>query len=537
MTTVADRVLAALREAGVRAVFGVPGGAGNLDIIAAAGRTGLPFVLTATETAGAIAALAQAEITGRPGVCLSTIGPGAASVVNGVACAHLDRAPLLALTDTYAGASSSPFEHQRIDHSALFAPIAKASVRLDRQTALVTLADALRLTAAGRPGPVHVDCQAGVLSAPESVTQEASASVAQLPATGPAANLDVLEACLARSRKPLLLVGLGARRPEDASAIRAFCEQRRIPALVTYKGKGIIPDGHPWFAGVFTHARIEQPVIDESDLLIGLGLDPVELLPRPWHYPQAIVYFGRWAADDAQVPFAIQTIADIPDAVRAIDAKLGTSQWADGAPARHVRVQRRLVAAPGSGLSPQRVVELAAAALADETAHVTVDAGAHMFPATMLWPVREPNGMLISNGLSTMGFALPAAVGAAVLDRSRLVVALTGDGGALMCAGELLTAVRERLRMMVIVFNDASLSLIAVKQQARQLPEAGVTLGAVDWAALARSMGAAGFTATDEASLESALHAARLEAGPSVIDARVDGSNYAATLTAIRGGA
>jgi len=167
---------------------------------------------------------------------------------------------------------------------------------------------------------------------------------------------------------------------------------------------------------------------------------------------------------------------------------------------------------------------------------VTVDAGAHMLPATMLWPVREPNGMLISNGLSTMGFALPAAIGAATLDRSRLVVALTGDGGALMCLGELVTAVRERLRMIAIVFNDASLSLIAVKQQARELPEAGVALGDLDWAALARSLGAAGLTASDEASLESALQQATAHDGPSVIDARIDGSNYRATLDAVRGG-
>ena len=118
---------------------------------------------------------------------------------------------------------------------------------------------------------------------------------------------------------------------------------------------------------------------------------------------------------------------------------------------------------------------------------MTVDAGAHMFPATMLWPVSEPNGMLISNGLSTMGFALPAAIGAALVERERApgaihhhggpVVALTGDGGLLMCAGELLTAVRERLRVITIVFSDASLSLIDIKQRQRGFASSGVSLG------------------------------------------------------------
>jgi acetolactate synthase I/II/III large subunit len=158
-----------------------------------------------------------------------------------------------------------------------------------------------------------------------------------------------------------------------------------------------------------------------------------------------------------------------------------------------------------------------------------------MFPATILWPVSEPNQMLISNGLSTMGFALPAAIGAALADRERPVVALTGDGGLLMCVGELLTAAREGLRIIVIVFNDASLSLIEIKQQARKLTPAGVALGAIDWSTLAASLGVTPFTASDETELQWALDRAIECDGPSLIDARIDRSNYAATLKAVRG--
>jgi acetolactate synthase-1/2/3 large subunit len=168
-----------------------------------------------------------------------------------------------------------------------------------------------------------------------------------------------------------------------------------------------------------------------------------------------------------------------------------------------------------------------------------------MFPATMLWPVAEPNGMLISNGLSTMGFALPAAVGAALADREGApgaihdhdapVVALTGDGGLLMCVGELLTAVRERLRIVVIVFADASLSLIDIKQRQRQHPSSGVALGEIDWCALASSVGAASHRATTEDELERALARALAHHGPSVIEARIDPGTYAETLQTIRG--
>jgi acetolactate synthase-1/2/3 large subunit len=190
---------------------------------------------------------------------------------------------------------------------------------------------------------------------------------------------------------------------------------------------------------------------------------------------------------------------------------------------------------PGTGLTSQRVVDAAASRLASAAARVTVDAGAHMFAATALWPVREPNGMLISNGLSTMGFALPAAVGAAMLDRDRPVVALTGDGGLLMCAGELLAAARERLRVITIVFDDASLSLIEIKQQARGLPAGGVALGAVDWVRLAESVGVAAWPATDEPELADAIDAAVACNGPALIQAKIDRSNYGATLRAVRG--
>ena len=166
-----------------------------------------------------------------------------------------------------------------------------------------------------------------------------------------------------------------------------------------------------------------------------------------------------------------------------------------------------------------------------------------MLPATLRWPVGAPNGLLISNGLSTMGFALPAAIGASLVQRDTApgassggpVVALTGDGGLVMCAGELLTAARERLPIVTVVFGDASLSLIEIKQQARRLPAAGVELGAIGWPALAESLGVAGFAASNEHELARAIEQATACDGPSLIEAKIDRSNYGAMLKAIRG--
>jgi acetolactate synthase-1/2/3 large subunit len=551
MRSVADVIVHHLAAAGVNTIFGVPGGGSNLDLIAAAGRAGLRFILTATETAGAIAAIAQAEITGCPGACLSTLGPGVASIVNGVACASLDRAPIIVFTDA-PPASASAFAHQRVDHHALLAPVSKWSATLTPDSVDAVMATAVARALAYPRGPVHIDCPADVLGQAAQVGQER-----QVGQVGRVVTAEGIDSIVAAARRPLLLVGLGARDRDAATAVRELCASHDVGALVTYKAKGVVSDGDPHFAGVFTNGLAEADVIVGADLLIGVGLDPIELLPRAWPYRQPIINVTPYEVACDHVPFATQFVGDVAAGVRRIAAVLRPAADRTRRPARVATTS-----ASSGGLAPGRVVELVAAAFPD--ARVTVDAGAHMFPATLLWPVAEPGGMLISNGLSTMGFALPAAIGAAVIDPGpanrrrqgyggppkrpakaeaghygggvrRQVVALTGDGGLLMCAGELLTAAREHLPIVVVVFNDAALTLIDIKQRQREQPIAGVALGSVKWYALAQSMGVAGHTAATEDELRGALAAVRDADGPSLIEAMIDPRGYDAMFKALRG--
>jgi acetolactate synthase-1/2/3 large subunit len=531
MTRVADLIVARLCEAGVRTLFGVPGGGSNLDLVEAAGRADLPFVLAATETAGAIAALAQGEITGRPGACLTTLGPGAASVVNGVACASLDRAPLIVFTDNHASRAEGAFEHQWIDQRALFAPITKWSGVLAPDHAAGTIDRAIAMALAPPQGPVHLQCPGDVASAESSDDRVSRSSTASSLESRTEGNLEPL---LASARKPLIIAGLGARQPEAVRAIRNLCDHRRIPAMVTYKAKGVVADDDPQFGGVFTNGSIERGIVDRCDLLVGVGLDPVELLPRPWRWRQPIVSCCSWTLPVNQVPFAAQLVADIPAALGRIDAALSRSDWEPHEIADLLARQRAAIQFRAPGLTALDVVTTSSARVSRGT-RVTVDAGAHMFPATVLWPVSDANQMLISNGLSTMGFALPAAIGAALLDRERPVVTLTGDGGLLMCAADLLTAVREHLRIVTIVFSDGSLSLIDIKQQAKQYRSSGVALGGVSWPELARAFGVRAFCAETVAEIEAAIDAAFACDGPSLIEARINPANYSDILTAIRG--
>jgi len=532
MSTVADLIVRRLVEAGVRGLFGMPGGGSNLDLLEAAARADLPFVLTHTETAGALMACAQAEITGAPGACLATLGPGVASLVNGVAHARLDRVPLLVVTDGMPVTARRIYDHQTLDHTALLAPLVKRTVLVDPREGGRGAAEAIDAALGAPPGPVHLDCPSDVAGVEAGRAPDRPAA-RRAPLAG--ASIDLPAAALAASRRPLVIAGLGARTAADAAGLRAICERRGMPALVTYKAKGVIPDDHPSFAGVFTHAALEEPFIRSADLIVAVGLDPVELLPRPWTYRQPVVACGPWANDGRHMPVMAQAAGDLGALLPALDERLAAdTAWSAAEIQGQADGQRQALRVDASGLAPYRAVE-AAARGAGPDARVTVDAGAHMFPVMALWPVSRPRQLLISNGLSTMGFALPAAIGAALLDRPRRVVALTGDGGLLVCLGELATLARERLPVTVVVFSDRSLSLIRIKQERRGHRTDGSALGPIDWPALARSLGVDGARANDEADLERRLAETMMSEGPALIEAIIDASAYPATLKAVRG--
>ena len=177
-------------------------------------------------------------------------------------------------------------------------------------------------------------------------------------------------------------------------------------------------------------------------------------------------------------------------------------------------------------------------AVANEAAHArhfTIDAGAHMFRGDDTASGANADDILISNGLSTMGYAVPAAIGAALLNRDEPVVAITGDGGLLMCLGELRTAAREALRVVVVVFADGELSLIRIKQDRRGLDPDGVRMGDMDWPGVATALGLRAYRAADAATLRRHLSHALAGNGPALIEARVDPRGYGAMLEALRG--
>ena len=545
--SMAAAVATALRAAGTGVAFGLPGGGSNLDVIGALEAVGCRFVLAHGETAATIMAAAAAELTGRPSASVATRGPGAASATNGAAHALLDRQPVVLITDCVPAAERERISHQRLDQAGLLGTVTKGSFTLGPRNAAETSATAVRLACSGRPGPVHLDLDPDPAETGCSYAAYDRIATASSRGIDPAA-LAAARAAVRGARRPVVVAGVGAapsvprhRRAATITALRRLVTPAAVPTLTTYKARGAVGDGSPAAAGVATGATIEAPVLAEADLVIGVGLDPVELIPGPWPYPAPVVLVGAWAIDDSRF-FGDRLVAEVVGDVATILDELAPDLRVDGDPdtatkrrqAARARVLDAVPASASDGLVPQQVVTIAREVAPPGTI-ATVDAGAHMLAAVPLWHVEDPGELLISNGLATMGFALPAAVAAALVRPFR-VVCFTGDGGIGMALAELETLARLRLPVVVVVFNDTALSLIAAKQRPdRQGGPGAVRYAPVDFAATGRAMGLAAAQVGDPEGYRAALVEALRRDGPTLLDVAVDPAAYPAILEAIRG--
>jgi acetolactate synthase-1/2/3 large subunit len=531
----AAAIVTALADAGTRVVFGLPGGGPNLDVVGAATVAGLRFVLARTETAAVIMAATYADLTGRPGAAVVTRGPGLASAVNGIAHAALDRLPVVVVADTVRLADAGRISHQRLDQAALGAVVAKAVVTIGRDRAGAAAAAAVRLALVPPAGPVLALMDDSGSSDPGGAPGPDRAS----DAGGPRA-VAVLAQALRRSRRPVIMLGTGA--VAHTAAIRSALGGRGIPALHTYRARGIVPDSAAEAAGLVTGGTMEWPLLAAADLIVGLGVDEAEMIPAAWDYAAPVLLVAGYPPNGqgpAYFPGATAVDIPLPEAIAVLAGRHGEHDWPPGAgqlarTQSALRLSEAAAARPGF-LSPVQVVRVVRAQVPRETV-VTVDAGAHMLAVMPLWEVTEPRRLLISSGLATMGFALPAAIAAALCTPARLVVAFTGDGGLGMTLAEVETAARLRLRIAVVVFNDGALSLIKIKQRpAGQGGPEAVGFGPVSYARAARALGAAGVAASTEQELAAALSAASARDGPTVIDVRVDPAAYPAIMDLSRG--
>jgi acetolactate synthase-1/2/3 large subunit len=379
---------------------------------------------------------------------------------------------------------------------------------------------------------VHIDLISGDALMP--VIGALPPAPAQPSLALPEAELARAKALLAASRRPIILAGLEARHRPAPDALQHMARALCCPVLTTYKASGVLPASHPGFAGLFTGAIAEAEILHAADLIILFGLDAIEIIPGRWPYASPVL--DLCVAQATPLPFdpACRATGDLAATADALAADLRPSDWtADGIAAARRSIEGAM-SLRGAGHTAQSIVAAAAMA-APDYARLTVDAGAHMFSTLAAWPAEEPFGVLKSNGLSTMGYALPAAIASALQDPARPVIAVTGDGGMLMCLAELTTAVAQNCQLTVIVINDAALSLIDVKQQRQQYLSKGVRYASADFKACAEAMGCRAWRVESDDEIDPVLSDAFAATGTTLVEVIANADGYGDQLTRLRG--
>jgi len=529
-TTVAQALVTSLRDMGVRHVFGVPSG-GWVDYMEALRTTdGIDFVLTSHEGGASFMADICGRLTGVPGVCFGTFGPGATNLSTGVGGAYLDRSPMIALTDEMPEAMRSRTVQMGIDHQALFRPITKWTTRLAAETLNETLTEAAGIAVSGRPGSVHIGLPVG-LSAAEAAPAIAVRPVAAAPATADAVAIDALVAAFGAARKPILAVGLGAVHAGVQDRIVALAEKFSLPVVLTPMAKGMIPESHPSYAGVLFHALSDLVGLThvEADLVVAIGYDPVEFNFEGWMRDGlaiASIDVEPVDIDTAKHPVAADIVGDIGaslDALLALDAD--TKDWdMDAVAARTADLFARL--SPDSNrFGPCAALDVLRDVLPDDGI-MTCDVGAHTHLIGQKWQTPDTGLQIMSNGWSSMGFGLPAAIAAKLCRPDTPVCTVVGDGGFLMTVGELATAVREKLAIVILVFTDNDLALIRIKQEKKANPIYGTpvrTEGTIGGPSL---FGVPVVTVADPEALRAALIDGFAADGPVIVEALLDSREY-----------
>ena len=520
-----------LEHEGVRYIFGVPGEE-TMDILEAlADSERIQFIPTRHEQGAAFMADVWGRLTGTPGVCLGTLGPGAINLLTGVADAFLDHAPLVALTGQAGLERVYKESHQYVDVVAMFAPVTKWNTRVERGAALPEVVrKAFRLATQEKAGPTHIELPEDV--AAEEVPAE---DARPLPIRQPRLSLPAPEgveaalALLRQARRPLILAGNGVIRTRAAADLAAFARRLRIPVVHTFMGKGIVSDGDPLSWGTLGLLARDTVMdgVDAADLVVAVGYDLVEFAPGNWNSDpgRPIIHIDTLPAevDAAYVP-AVELVGDIGAALRALHTGWQTRKGFTLPTDVRERVARQLqdfTADEAFPLKPQRILADLRAAL-DPRDIVVSDVGAHKLWVAKLFPTQWANTVVISNGLATMGIAVPGAVAAKLAFPERRVVAVSGDGGFLMNSQELETARRLGTAFVTLVWEDAAYGVIEWKQQQRFGRTFGTRFTNPDFVEYAHSFGLPGFRVERAADLLPTLTKALTLDLPAVVAVPVD---------------
>jgi acetolactate synthase I/II/III large subunit len=545
--TTAELIVECLESEGVTHVFGIPGEE-NIRLIEALSKSSIEYVLTRHEQGASFMAEVYGRLTGRAGVCSATLGPGAINLLLGVADATTNSTPVVALSAQVGMARSFKESHQGVDLVPMFAPVTKwSSLTATPGSVPEMIRKAFKLAQSERPGAVYLAVPEDVEDAP--APQTAAPLRVNVPRADDPSAEQVRRAAqiLGEARNPVLLAGHGAARAGAGEALIRFAQALDIPVATTFHGKGVFPDDHPLALGTVGFMRHDYVNFgfDTADVVVAVGFElqefnPVRINPRG---DTKIIHVHRFPAEvDAHYDVAVGLTADISHSLDALSAAVwrtpGGRPGTSAEPAAGGEKIRGLLAGEltkGQAddrfpLAPARIVADTRAALGREDI-VLVDTGALKMWMARLYPTYAPNTCLISNGLSTMGWTVPGAIGAKIARPESKVLAATGDGAFLMNSQEIETALRLGLPMVILVWVDDAYGLISWKMDLEIGHNVDTRFSNPDFVAYAESFGAKGYRISAADELLSTLQQALADETVSVIACPVD---YTANTELIR---
>ena len=525
----AELMVKCLENEGVEYIFGIPGEE-NLAVMDALSRSTIKFILTRHEQGAAFMADVYGRLTGKAGVCLSTLGPGAANLVTGVADAYGDGVPLVAITGQVGTERMHITSHQFLDLTQMFAPITKRTklvVRPDAINEIVRLA--FKYAESGRPGSTHIDLPVNISKMPVSPQEKPLMRVEPQKEFSSLASVEEAAGEICKARNPVILAGSNAVRAGASEQITKFAEEFKIPVVNTMMAKGIIPrtSKYAMMTVGIPQRDYADKILEAADLVIAIGYDLVEFAPSRWNPKgtKRIVHVGAHPAHvNKRYQCKVEVVGDIGESLENIMGRATRTIE----PVRMLEIKKKFREEQEAfqqdssfPMKPQKILMDVRKVLGKEDVLIS-DVGAHKMWIGRFYDCDQPNTCIISNGFASMGIGVPGAVAAKLVKPDKRVLAVVGDGGFMINCQELETAVRIGVSFVVLVFHDCHYGLIKWKQMEQYHRCCHVDFSNPDFVKLAEAMNCKGYRIENTEELVPTLEEAFCQEAPAVIDCRVD---------------
>lgn len=537
----ADAIIDSLVNHDVKYVFGVPGA--KIDRVFErlehpTNEKAPQLIITRHEQNAAFMAQGIGRITGKPGVVLTTSGPGVSNLATGLVTATAEGDPVLAISGQVQRTDLLRLTHQSMDNVALLAPVTKYAAEVQEpENISEVIANAYQEAEAAKQG-------ASFVSVPQDVTDSEvkTAPIAPMPAPvlGPASPVEstLLAQRIKTAKLPVLLLGMRASDPETTKSIRNLVEETHLPVVETFQGAGIIPreleDDFFGRVGLFRNQPGDQ-LLKHADLVIAVGYDPIEYEPRNWNNEgdaNIIVIDSMRAEVDKNFQPERELVGDISQTLdfllpymKGFKLPESSREYLDGLQEKlKLRDEPPAVTENQVTSHPLSIIQALQDRVTDDMT-VSVDVGSFYIWMARHFRSYNPRHLLFSNGMQTLGVALPWAISAALVRPNTQIVSVSGDGGFLFSSQDLETAVRLGLNIVHIIWNDGHYDMVKFQEELKYGKSAGVNFGSVDFVKYAESLGATGLRVEKAQDLEKVLDQAFATEGPVVVDIPVDYSD------------